>query len=207
MDLTQRTSVRAIAYARTSKVLGQDPTLQILAIREFARQRGYEIVAEHIDQVTGDRERRKGLDALILDCKMGRANVIITTALDRIFRSTKHMLALVDELNNSYNVKIISIRENLDFSTPAGAMALTVLAAVSTLEKSIISDRIKSSLKIRQITAQQTGNGWTCGRRPLPKEIVDQVLAFRKSGASIRKIAKTLGIGKTSVERILKKVA
>jgi len=204
MELPTRKVVRAIAYARTSKVLNQDPQLQIQAIRQFAEQRGYQIVAEYIDQVSGDRERRKGLDQLILDCKLGRTDVVICTALDRIFRSTKNMLELTDQLDHC-SVRVISIRENLDFSTPAGAMALTCLAAVATLEKSIIGDRIRVAMAMKRASAATTG--WTCGRKPLPKEIADKVLELRESGMSIRAISRQVGISKTSVERILKKAA
>jgi len=206
MELPNRKAVRAIAYARTSKVLNQDPHLQIQAIRQFAEQRGYEIVAEYIDQVSGDRERRKGLDQLILDCKLGRTDVVICTALDRLFRSTKNMLELTDLLSHcGGGVRVISIRENLDFSTPAGAMALTCLAAVGQLEKSIIGDRIRVAMAMKRASAATTG--WTCGRKPLPKEIADKVLELRESGMSIRAISRQVGISKTSVERILKKAA
>ena len=204
MELPTRKGVRAIAYARTSKVLNQDPQLQIQAIRQYAEQRGYQIVAEYVDQVSGDRERRKGLDQLILDCKLGRTDLVICTALDRIFRSTKHMLAVVDELNHC-SVRLQSLRENLQFDTPAGAMALTCLAAVATLEKSIIGDRIRVAMAMKRASAATTG--WTCGRKPLPKEIADKVLELRQSGLSIRSISRQVGISKSSVERILKKAA
>ncbi len=158
------TKARAVAYARCSKLLNQDPTLQTRAIAEFTKARGFELVGEYVDQVTGDRERRPGLDALNAAIKSGKVQVVIVTALDRVFRSTKHMLNLVDEWNY-YGATVCSIREQLDFGSPAGRMALTVLAAVATLEKAIISERISMSLAVKKLTAERTGSGWRCGRK------------------------------------------
>lgn len=203
----QSKPIRAVAYARTSKVLGQNPDLQVQAIREFARARGFDLVGEHVDQVTGDRERRKGLDALVADCKLGKANVVIITALDRMFRSTKGMLNLLDELNH-YGVSIISIREQLDFSTPAGRMALTVLSACATLEKSIISDRIRTTLAIKKLTAGHTG--WRCGRpSAVTPELEREIRALRGRGMTLREIEAALNkrVSYSVVSRLLKESA
>lgn len=197
--------IRAVAYARCSKVLNQDVTLQTRAITEVVKARGFDFIDEYIDQVTGDRERRPGLDRLIADAKAGKFNVVVVTAIDRIFRSTKHMLNLIDELEH-FGVSVISIRESLDFTSPAGRMALTVLAAVATLEKSIISERIKTSLAVKKLTAERTGSGWRCGRKPVATDdVVEQVLALRRQGKSVRQIEAALNkkISRGSVQRIL----
>src|SRR5947208_2276538 len=77
------------------------------------------------------------------------------------------------------NISIVSLRENLDFTSPTGKMVATVLASVATLERAIISERIRQSLMARKLAAERTGSGWRCGRKPIAKEIVDQVTVLR----------------------------
>lgn len=198
-------SVKAVAYARCSLMLKQDPTLQLINIREFAKARSFELVNEYVDQIHGDRDRRPGLDKLIADAKNGKFKVLICTGIDRLFRSTKHMLILLDELQH-YGVSLISIREQLDFTTPVGKMTLTVLASVATLEKQLISERIKTSLAAKKLAAQQSGSGWRCGRPTVGnEEVTKQVLELKSQGLSVRQIAKEIGtLSYGSVQRILK---
>jgi DNA invertase Pin-like site-specific DNA recombinase len=163
-----------------------------------------------VDQVHGDGERRPGLDKLIADAKMGRFKVLICTGIDRVFRSTKHMLILLDELNH-YGVSLISIREQLDFTTPVGLMTLTVLSSVATLEKQIISERIKTSLAAKKLAAAQSGSGWRCGRptlKPegLSPEVEKKILELHKRGLSLRKIEEAIGkvVSFGTVHRVIK---
>jgi DNA invertase Pin-like site-specific DNA recombinase len=196
--------VKAVAYARVSRLLGQDAQLQITNIREFAAARGYDLINEYIDEgISGTTEKRKGLDELLADASKGKFNVVIVTALDRISRSTKHFLNLFSELRH-YNINVISIREQLDFSSPAGSMVATVLSSVASLERQIIAERIKTSLAAKKLTAKQTGSNWRSGRpTKVTQEIIEQVLKLNATGLSVRQIAAQLNISKSSVLRVL----
>ena len=196
--------LRAVAYARVSTLLGQDPQLQLIHIREYCANKGYHLVQEYVDLgISGTTERRPALSQMMNDAQRGKIDVVICAGLDRISRSTKHFLTLFEDLRHN-KVTLVSLRENLDFSSPVGAMVATLLSSVAQLERSLIAERIKVALAAKKIAAQQTGNGWRCGRKPLPDEIVNQVMEMRQSGLSIRQIAERLQIGKTSVDRILK---
>ena len=194
--------VKCAAYCRVSTLLNQDPLNQELPIRKFVEARGFELVQVYTDRgVSGARERRPALDQLIVDARCGKFKVLIVAAIDRIGRSTKHLLVLIDELRH-YGVSLISLRENLDFTTPTGQMTLTVLSAVSTLERQILSERVKTAIMVKKMSATKTG--WRCGRPGLSKDKAEAARRLRAEGKSIRQIANELGIGKTSVERILK---
>ena len=105
--------ITACAYARCSTLLkGQDPKLQIDQIREFARARNYDLVSEFLDSASGSNEKRPGLADLVKNAKAGKFKVVICAGIDRISRSSKHLLNLVDELRH-YGVYLISIREGL----------------------------------------------------------------------------------------------
>lgn len=101
-------------------------------------------------------------------------------------------------------INIISIRENLDFTTPMGKMALTMISAVAQLEGQLISERIKTALKTKKLISERTNNGWRCGRPSISDEIKLDVINLREKGLSIRKIAEQMGnISRSSVGRIL----
>ncbi|MGE3684296.1 MAG: recombinase family protein [Bdellovibrionales bacterium] len=195
--------IKAVAYARVSRLLGQDPKLQLIGVRQFAEARGYDLVTEYVDEgISGSTERRPGLDRLIADARQRKFDVIVTAALDRLSRSTKHFLNLFDELHH-YGVSVVSLRENLDFTSPTGKMVATVLASVATLERQIISERIRTSLAAKKQNAKETGNGWRCGRpSKLSPELMDAVQKLRASGSSIRATAKALAISKSTVLRV-----
>lgn len=201
-------SIKACAYARVSTLLGQDVENQLVGIRELAKNRNFELVHEYIDEGLSGRytqEKRPGLKALVRDAKLGKFKILIVHSIDRIFRSSKDMLILLDELKH-YGVSIISIRENLDFSTPTGQMALTMISAVSQLEAQITSERIRVSLAVKKKLAESNpSSNWRMGRPPIDEETKDKVLKLREQGLSIRKIAEEIGtLSKSSVEKILR---
>ena len=201
-------NIRAVAYGRVSTLLGQDVENQLQGIRELCINRNFQLYEEYVDEgISGKTCKRPGLDKLIRDARLGRFKVVIVHSIDRLGRSTKHLLNLIDELNH-YGVSLISIRENLDFSTPTGQMALTMISAVAQLEAQLISERIKTSLAVKKALAERNPNStWKMGRPAISDEIKQEVLNLREEGHSIRKIAKMIGtISKSSVEKIIKVV-
>jgi hypothetical protein len=89
---------RAAIYLRVSS-LDQHPETQGLEIREFARQRGYAIFEEYVDHgVSGARVRRPALDRLLKDAHRRRFAAVLVWSCDRLARSTKHFLEVLDEL-------------------------------------------------------------------------------------------------------------
>ena len=89
---------RAALYLRVSSV-DQHPETQLLDLRQMAAQRGLEIVQEYTDRISGVKARRPGLDELMCDARRGRFDIVLVWASDRIARSTRHFLEVLDELN------------------------------------------------------------------------------------------------------------
>ena len=89
---------RAALYLRVS-TLDQHPETQLLDLRQMAAQRGLEIVTEYTDRISGAKARRPGLDQMMADARRGKFDVILVWASDRIARSVKHFLEVLDELN------------------------------------------------------------------------------------------------------------
>jgi DNA invertase Pin-like site-specific DNA recombinase len=108
---------RAALYMRVSTV-DQHPETQVYDLRQMAAQRGYEIVKEYTGRISGAKTRRPGLDDLMRDARRGRFDVVLVWACDRVARSTKHFLEVLDELNR-VNIEFVSFREQIDTGGPS----------------------------------------------------------------------------------------
>ena len=200
--------IKAAAYGRVSTLLGQDTTHQITPIREFCRSRGFNLTSEREfcdTGISGVKERRPALDKMLQQARLGKFHVLVVAGLDRCSRNVRHLLALLDELN-SVGVKFISLREAIDLSTPQGQMTMTVLAAVAQLERDLTRQRVRETLAAKKLLAQQTGNGWRCGR-PIKTndDAINEVLSLRGRGHSIREIERMMDrrLSRGSIGRIL----
>ena len=109
---------RAALYMRVSTV-DQHLETQLLDLRQMAAQRGYEIVHEYTDKISGTKAKRPGLDQMLSDGRRGHFDVVLVWASDRIARSVKHFLDVLDEMNR-IGVEYVSFRENIDTGGPLG---------------------------------------------------------------------------------------
>jgi DNA invertase Pin-like site-specific DNA recombinase len=187
---------RAALYLRVS-TLDQHPETQVHDLRQMAAQRNLEIVKEYVDHgVSGTRARRPGLDDLMRDARRGRFDIVLVWACDRVARSVKHFLDVLDELNH-LNVEFVSFRENVDTSGPLGRAIVTIIGVVAELERSLIVERVKAGMRRARL------EGRHIGRRPLDVDR-DAVMRHRASGQSLGQIAKSFSISRASVARIIK---
>lgn len=189
---------RAALYMRVSSV-DQHPETQLLDLRQMAAQRGLEIVEEYTDRISGVKARRPGLDQLMCDARRGRFDVVLVWASDRIARSVKHFLEVLDEFNR-LNVEFISFRENIDTGGPLGRAIVVIIAAIAELERNLIIERVRAGMRRARL------EGRHIGRSPL---IVDReaILSDRRQGQSLRQIAKYHRISTATVRRVLQEHA
>ena len=95
----------------------QHPETQAHDLRQMAAQRGYEIVNEYTDRISGTKAKRPGLGDLMKDARHGKFDVVLVWASDRIARSVKHFLDVLEELNR-LNIEFVSFREQIDTGGP-----------------------------------------------------------------------------------------
>ena len=134
---------KAAIYARVSTP-DQHIENQLYQLRELAARRGFEIVHEYTDiGVSGSKSRRPGLDALLADAHRRKFSIVLVAAFDRVARSVKHFLTVVDELND-LGIEFVSARENIDTSGAMGRMFVTIIGCIAELERSLIVERIKA---------------------------------------------------------------
>ena len=169
-------------YLRVSSV-DQHPETQLYDLRAMAQQRGFQIVAEYTDRISGTKARRPGLDDLLRDARRGRFQVLLVWASDRIARSVRHFLEVLDELNH-LNIEFVSFRENLDTGGPLGRAVVIIIGAIAELERNLIIERVRAGMRRARL------EGRHIGRRPLDIDRV-AVLQERARGQSLSEIAKT----------------
>ncbi|MCM2280106.1 MAG: recombinase family protein [Oligoflexia bacterium] len=198
--------VRVCAYARVSTILGQDPQIQLAAIRQVAETRGYELVEEFVDTgVSGARESRPALDQMLEAARHGRFKLVLVTALDRLGRDTRNLLNLIHALDG-YGVRVLSLREGLDFSGPLGKAMLAVAGAMASLERDLTAERIRLALAMKKAAAEKAGRTWRCGRpSKRSRDLREKIEALRAEGRSVREIAVILKgqVGKTTIAAML----
>ena len=187
---------RAALYMRVSTV-DQHPETQLLDLRQMAAQRGLEIVQEYTDRISGAKARRPGLDQLMVDARRGRFDVVLVWASDRIARSVKHFLEVLDELNR-LGIEYISLRENIDTGGPLGRAIIVIVAAIAELERSLIIERVRAGMRRARLEGTHIGrNPLILGHEAIRRE--------RCQGQSLRQIAKGHRISTATVQRVLRK--
>lgn len=190
------TSTKRVAlYARVSTANGQqDPEMQLRELREYAKLRDLIIVGEYIDKMTGSKDSRPALNRLMADAQRRKFDAVLVWKLDRFGRSLRHLVNALAELE-ALGLSFISLRDNLDLSTPSGRLMFQIIGAMAEFERSLIQERVKAGLRNARAKGKKLGR---------PRLDIDrsQVEALRAAGASWRAIAEKLGVALGTVHRI-----
>jgi DNA invertase Pin-like site-specific DNA recombinase len=189
---------RAALYLRVS-TLDQHPETQLYDLRQMAQQRGYQIIEEYTDRVSGARARRQGLDALMRDARRGRFEVLLVWASDRIARSVKHFLEVLDELNR-LNIEFVSFREQIDTGGPLGRAVVVIIGAIAELERNLIVERVRAGMRRARL------EGRHIGRKPLELDR-NAILRDRQRGQSLGQLAKSYRVSRATIHRVLREHA
>jgi DNA invertase Pin-like site-specific DNA recombinase len=190
-------SKRAALYLRVSTA-DQHPETQLHDLRGLAAQRGFEVVEEYTDRISGTKARRPGLDQMLADARQGRFDVVLVWASDRIARSVKHFLEVLDELNH-LNIEFVSFREQIDTGGPLGRAIVVIIGAIAELERNLIIERVRAGMRRAKL------EGRRLGRPPLDIDR-EALLRDRSRGQSLTQLARSYQISRASVMRILQPV-
>jgi DNA invertase Pin-like site-specific DNA recombinase len=191
-------SKRAVIYTRVSTI-DQHPETQLYDLREMATQRGYEIVGEYSDKISGAKQKRPGLDQLIADARRHKFDTVLVWAFDRMARSVRHFLEILDELNH-LDVEFVSFRENIDTGGPLGRAMIVIVGAIAELEKNLIVERVRAGMRRARLEGRQIG------RSPLKIDRT-QLIDDRRSGMSLTQVAKKHRVSRATVCRLMKELS
>ena len=183
-------------YARVSTSnKGQDLNTQLLPLKKYCKDKKRDIVQVYTDIMSWAKESRPSLNSLLDDAKEQKFDTVLVFRFDRISRSTKQLIDLLEKFRK-LNISFISLNENIDTTTPTGAMMFTIIAAFAKFERDIISERVKFWI-------QKARSNWKqIGRKKI--DVNDNmVILHHNEGLSIRNIAQMMNISKSKVHRIL----
>ncbi|HWC15537.1 MAG TPA: recombinase family protein, partial [Terriglobales bacterium] len=141
--------VRKVAlYSRISTVNhGQDPEMQLRELRDYAATREWTISGEYVDRgISGSKDSRPELNKLMADAHQRKFDAVLTWKIDRFGRSLRHLVNAIADLEH-YGVSFVSLKDNIDLSTPSGRLMFQVIGAMAEFERELIRERVKSGLK------------------------------------------------------------
>lgn len=182
--------MRVALYARVSTYdKGQTPMNQFLKLRAIAKARGDMIVAEYYDERSGKDANRPGLKDLLGDAKLHLFDKVMITKLDRMMRSTKNMLTLLQQLEG-WGIGLECSDQDIDTKSPAGRLLLTVLAAIAEFERELCSSRVKDGMARAKADGKHIGH--KSGQKNTKKRVSKKVTPLYFSPVVERYILKKI---------------
>ena len=189
-----QTTYRAAIYARVSTI-EQNCENQLLELRRYVEARGWTGVEFADSGVSGAKDKRPALDALIKDAKRRRFDVLVCWRLDRLGRNLRHLVTMLEELQH-VGVAFVSMGEGIDCTTPAGKLQLHILAALAEFERERIRERVLAGLQRAKTQGKRLGRP----TRELPSEAIQIV---QRAGLTVRQAADKLGVSPATAHRWL----
>lgn len=169
------------------------------ALEEYCKGRGiinYEVFEDF--NVSGSKSSRPQLDRMMKEAREGKLESVIVYSFSRFARSTKFLLDSLEEFS-LLNVNFVSLSENVDLSSAIGRAMFTIISAIATLERELISERVKNGMLNAKAKGKRIGR---------PQTINDELIAtLRAEKYSYREISKMLNIGQGSITASLRRTA
>lgn len=177
---------RVALYARVSTHV-QDAEMQLREMREYCRNRGWILASEYVDTgVSASKDSRPELNRLMLDAKHRRIDAVLVWKLDRFGRSLKHLVNALAEFE-ALGVAFVSLKDNLDLTTPSGRLMFQIIGAMAEFERSLIQERVRAGLRNARAKGRKLG-------RPTVTVDPAEITRLRGEGRSMAKVAEYLGV-------------
>ncbi len=185
-------------YARVSTG-EQTPDNQLQELRAVAKRMGWRIAAEYVDHgISGakGRDRRPAYDRLYNAIVRREVDLVMAWSVDRLGRSLQQLVALLSDLQ-AKGVDLYLHQQGIDTTTAAGKTMFQMCGVFAEFERAMIRERVKAGLE------RARAQGKTLGRPRTPKVIEERIRVARSQGKGIKKIATELGIGVSTVQRVV----
>ena len=172
---------------------------QLIELRAVAERHGWMIIDEYIDEgISGakGRDKRPEFDRLLKDAARKKFDLIASWSVDRLGRSLQDLVAFLSEIH-AKKVDLYLHQQGMDTTTPAGKALFQMMGVFAEFERAMIQERVKAGLE------RARAQGKRLGRPTVSAEIEARIAELRGEGMGKIKIAKTLGIGVSTVQRVV----
>ena len=196
--MTKHVAIYARVSTRNQDTRSQEPELNRWADAQD------EPIVWHRDQFTGRTMDRPGWQKLMRQIETGQVSKVVVWRLDRLGRTARGLTALFEQLNRA-GVGLVSLRDGLDLTTPAGRLMANVLASVAQFETEIRAERILAGQAAARANGKQWG-GWQKGKaRKVTDEQLSAVNSMATDGRTVAAMARATGLSRPTVYRILER--
>jgi len=187
--------MKVAIYARVSTInKGQDVDMQLNELRAYCQQKGWAIAHEYVDKgISGSKASRPQLNRLMEHASEHRFDAVLVWKLDRFGRSVRHLVNAIAELESS-NVAFISLRDNIDLTTPVGRLMFNVIASMAQFERELIAERVKAGMANARSKGKQIG-------RPSLDIDSKQIASLKASGLSWNGVSDAIGASVSTCQR------
>jgi DNA invertase Pin-like site-specific DNA recombinase len=175
---------RAAIYVRVS-TNEQETDMQETELKEYCNNRSWSCTVYRDHGYSGAKNDRPALNALLSDMRKRKFDVVVVWALDRLARSLKQLLSIAEECRE-LGVDLVSLKQNVDTTLPAGRLTFMVLGAVAEFEREMLRDRVKAGMAQAKRAGKRVGRP---ARRQFHSSEVERMRALRASGSSVRRLA------------------
>jgi DNA invertase Pin-like site-specific DNA recombinase len=185
-------------YARVSTG-EQTPDNQLRELRAVAARMGWQVVEEFVDHgISGvkGRDRRPAYDRLYRAVLRRELDLLMAWSVDRLGRSLQQLVALLSDLQ-AKGVDLYLHQQGIDTTTPAGTAMFQMCGVFAQFERAMIQERVKAGLE------RARAQGKRLGRPRTPDRVEQAIRAARQQGKGIKKIATELGVGVSTVQRVV----
>jgi site-specific DNA recombinase len=206
--------MRLVGYVRVSSESQAENTSlqdQEKRILSYCEAMGHEVVQVFVEVGSGSKmATRPEFQRAIALMKEGGADGIIALKLDRIGRSTRDILSLVEDVLQPLDKALVLLGENIDTSTPSGRLCLTMLAALAQMEREIISERTKRGRQVKHESGGYAYGAPQIGQSAIGGElvaneaelaIIEIIRKHRRAGKSPQAIADYLNANNHPTKR------
>ena len=163
--------MKVALYSRVSTD-EQNPLHQTEQLREYAHRQQLEIAREYTDYYTGTTDNRPQFNQMLIDMRQNKFSIIAVTKLDRLGRSLKHLLNLIDEFNQR-GIGFVATTQNIDTKSSAGKLQLQMMGAFAEFERNLISERTKEALRHNQKVGKRGKDKKPRKKRGVQKERIN----------------------------------
>jgi DNA invertase Pin-like site-specific DNA recombinase len=190
---------RAALYLRISTTDGQTTENQRMALAKVAGHRGWEVVQTYEDAgISGakGRDQRPAFNQMLKDAVRGRFGVLMVWSIDRLGRSVLHVASAMAEMDSA-GVALYSDQQAIDSTSPFGKAMMQMACVFGELEREMIRARVVAGLnRVREQGIKKLG------RPQVGRKIEETIRRQLSAGHGILKVAKLVGVGSGTVQRV-----